>query len=718
MKKMIRLLLTLFLVIGMASTSLACGEDKSDVKAAYDKITYEGTHQLDSNDIEGKYLVKDGISDYAIVVNPNCTSYVDDARNELRLLFERATGWTLPVMFSDDESVTYSPTSKYICLGENALSTQAFNAENFTYDKEELGRDGIRIKTLGESIFILPGTSDFGVLYGVYDFLEIYFGFDHYYRNANDITVVTGDVLLKDFDVIDVPDFLNRTGCSESAALGRTVKQFEIDDGLVQQDMTYAVDRFRLLRGGSGALLMNMPDSIDDVNEPTTNNFMHNTDNIVSVSDERYGEDRYDDDWISNNGRDQLCLTARGNDEKRTNLIEHVSKKILHAMNWYSLEEDPTKNYMGIFGEDNYQNCTCPSCLEEYVEDNQSYAGTYIRFCEDVAVRVKEMLKALPDNDPRKARLETFKIVCFAYGFTKKPCTVYDSKLGRYVLADGREKMNDDVVMWVCNQYDDNVYDEIAASEEGKAVGFYADQGGAKSVAAWAQVTNELWLWDYGKYYGNPIFLYDNYSSLNSDKFQYLADLNFSMFYCQVDFHSNDQTGFESLKQYIESKLLWDSTRNTGELIDKYFKGMFGVAADIMQEAFETDRLRMNIVVNTNDFGNSLEYTNAWTKRAYWHYASMLKPQFAYFDRALEAIEVYKYSDPQKYDLIRSRILVEKLAPLFKVFNAYGDADITPFSAQERIDMLNEALYITEHYSDGVQHKTYTSVRKFFLTFV
>lgn len=717
MKKMIRLLLTLFLVVGITATSLACSEEKKDVKAAYNKITFEGVHQLDSDDIEGKYLLKDKVSDYTIVVGTDTTTYVDDAKNELKLLFERATGWTLNVKFSSDEDVLYTPTAKYICLGENAFSSQAFSAENFSYDKNELGRDGVRIKTLGESIFILPGTSDFGVLYGVYDFLEIYFGFDHYYRNANDINVVTGDVLLKNFDVKDVPDFLNRVGLSANAAKGHTIRQYELENGLVQQDMTYAIDRFRLLRDGYTDLLMRMPSNIDDPNEPNTSSEIHNSDSIVSAEDERYGKDRYDDKWISNNGRDQLCLTARGDEESLNNLVNHVSKKILHAMTWYSLRDNPTKNYMSITGEDNYQNCTCDACLEEYYADNSSYAGTYLRFCEKVAAKVKEMLRQLPEDDPRKQREETFKIVMFAYGFTKKPCTVYDEKLGKHVTADGREKINEDVVIWACNAYTDNVYEEISYAEEGKAMGFYADQGGAVSVAAWASVANELWLWDYGKYFGNPIFLFDNYSSMNSEKFQYLASMNYSMYYCQVDYHSSEQTGFEGLKEYLNTKYLWNTSHVAGDLIDKYFKGMYGVASDIMQEAFETDRLRMNIVTQTNDFGNNLSYTNAWTKRAHWHYASMLKPQFAYFDKALQAIEVYKYTDPQKYELIKSRILIEKLAPLYKVFNAYGDADITPFTAQERIDMLNEGLYITEHYTDGVQYKAYQSVRNIFLQY-
>ena len=62
----------------------------------------------------------------------------------------------------------------------------------------------------------IVGGSDNGVLYGVYDFLKVNFGYEQYYKDCFDIDTGVTDLPLKNYNITDIPD-------SPTGACGRVV---------------------------------------------------------------------------------------------------------------------------------------------------------------------------------------------------------------------------------------------------------------------------------------------------------------------------------------------------------------------------------------------------------------------------------------------------------------------------------------------------------------
>ena len=139
------------------------------------KDTYDGTHDFTAPDTDMPF-VTNGSCDYTIVVPETRGAQINMAKNELVQFFAEATGITLPAV-ADSE---FTDNGKgYISLGETSLLAES----GVTVDHKKLTEDGVRIVTEGKNIYLVGG-GDYGTLYAVYDFLEIYFDFDVYYKDC------------------------------------------------------------------------------------------------------------------------------------------------------------------------------------------------------------------------------------------------------------------------------------------------------------------------------------------------------------------------------------------------------------------------------------------------------------------------------------------------------------------------------------------------------
>ena len=156
---------------------------------------------------------------------------------EFSRIFSLATDITINSLADNAEGLT--PGGKYISLGDNEL----FKASGLTYDKEALTRDGIRIITEGDTIYILGGT-DRGVVYGVYDFMTIYFNWEFFYRNCWNLDTGVKNAPLKDFDVTDIPDTKTRSR-GNAFAIEEGLRDYEFNAGLTDNDGKMLANRYR-----------------------------------------------------------------------------------------------------------------------------------------------------------------------------------------------------------------------------------------------------------------------------------------------------------------------------------------------------------------------------------------------------------------------------------------------------------------------------------------
>ena len=122
LKKLTRTLITIILMLTLSVTAFACGEEAGiveETREPIEKVRYtEGVHDFTAPDIEGKWLIKDGATDYAIVLPATLDKILSKAYEEFKLLFTRATGISTMNVVRDTE-VTWTEDVKYISIGNN-----------------------------------------------------------------------------------------------------------------------------------------------------------------------------------------------------------------------------------------------------------------------------------------------------------------------------------------------------------------------------------------------------------------------------------------------------------------------------------------------------------------------------------------------------------------------------------------------------------------------
>lgn len=150
----------------------------------------------------GRYIFKDGESDYRIVIPAEAAEYELYAADELQYFLELSTGKEIEVV--TDEEVSYTAEAEFLALGE--VSFRASSGAQYT---AELGDSGFRIDTKGNSVF-MSGYGAEGTLYSVYDFLYYSAGYEFFAGDEIKINT-TGDIELLAFGLKSVPALQRRS---------------------------------------------------------------------------------------------------------------------------------------------------------------------------------------------------------------------------------------------------------------------------------------------------------------------------------------------------------------------------------------------------------------------------------------------------------------------------------------------------------------------------
>ena len=145
-------------------------------------------------------LVREGRSEYAIVIPAEATDHEKKAAEELLVYIDSITGVTLPV--TDDNGTA---GEKEILIGNNRHLEEAGIKVNFN----KLDEDGYHIITSGDYLAIAGGDEK-GSLYGVYRFLEDYLGCRMY--TPDDIYIPSRETItIPEIDLLSNPAFDMRT---------------------------------------------------------------------------------------------------------------------------------------------------------------------------------------------------------------------------------------------------------------------------------------------------------------------------------------------------------------------------------------------------------------------------------------------------------------------------------------------------------------------------
>ena len=366
----------LFLLSGCNGSG--SGENPDGIEYQEAKAYEGGLHQISATKTED-YLIREGRSDYVIVIPDQRDSTLYGAAGELQDLLNQATGATLNIVSESEMSLS----AKYISLGDttlaqnNGVSTAGLN----------LNSHGYVVKTINKNVYIKSGGSSFGVLWGVYEMLAHTVGYncvayDTWTFDSN----LNGNAMVFDFNVVDNPDFELRLA----------------NNGVIYTDSAAAQKLRFILPHKDVYIAPNKP--------------YHNFFYFIPK-----GEYSNHSDWYSLDGK-QLCLTARGNPEEYQALVDtmvEVCKK--------HIEADPDKKILVISQEDENVWCKCNACkalFNKYGTD----AASYIFFLNDVAEKIEQWLNVAHNG-------REVLITMFAYQKTE-PAPVIKKADGTYAPID------------------------------------------------------------------------------------------------------------------------------------------------------------------------------------------------------------------------------------------------------------------------------------------
>ena len=264
-----------------------------------------------------EYLIKNGTTEYKIVIpSENVSAELNIARDELVRLFKEATGVTLETV--SDAGKSHDANGKYISLGNTSL----YKSSGLNVDTKTLKKDGARILTKDKTIYFI-GKTDTGVINGVYDFLNMHFNFETYFKDTYTLTTGVTELKLMNYDVVDIPDIEYRT---KKGILNASTSDVN--------DMMFAY-RMRSLDSDSNMLL-----PIHSGNSKNSDwNINHNSFYFLPLDE--YFETKRNFYSVAGN---QLCFTAHGNTDDFNLMVDLCAEKITNSLQWYDPVNYPNYN--------------------------------------------------------------------------------------------------------------------------------------------------------------------------------------------------------------------------------------------------------------------------------------------------------------------------------------------------------------------------------------
>ena len=657
MKKSIRFL-SVFLstVLGCSMVLSACNQEESSsvqtVKTVKPVAYTDGVHDYTAPE-RRDYLVQNGTSEYRLVLPENADAYTTFAKDEFVYFFEEATNITLPTVTESGEGLAHSKTAKYISLG----NTKMLESAGLEADESVLGTQGLRIKTIDDTIYLFGGGFQ-GVLYAVYDFLQIVFNYEIYYHDVWEIDKNVKNVKMRDFNVTDVPDIEIR----------------HPSFGTVNQNVNNLGYRLRV---PMGYLEYIMP--IGDLENGSSEASIHNTDDILPRA---YWYDSHPS-WFSDSGG-QLCYTAHGDPEEYEAMVTQIVKVMLAAMKRYPATEFPQYKYLGFMLEDLSVMCACDACANATILYGAA-AGAVVKMCNAIMEKLKAEQEK-PEHSEYKR--EDLTVLFFSYMSLLAAPVRYDKKTEKYVATHPDVQPRHDVGVWFAMDkgimnYHVDVYDDV--QEEGR-----------RNLEGWAELANNggggMHFWTYCASFSAYMFPVDTFNHFTSEGYQYYVAHGAKLFDNQGERQNQESCNFDGLKMYLDAKLQWDCTLDEQVLIDNWFNAMYGSIAPLMKDFWYAQREWSAVVFSK--IGNLTKYSinPHLYSSSILEYVPLLKlleqcnaiHEFAY--------KVYAENEPETYEMIKRNIDLEWTPIAYMLLSLHADG-LLP---NDRIESIKTYFYSLE----------------------
>ena len=563
-------------------------------------------------------LVKDGKSDYKILLPAVATDTENYASGELISFFKQATGISLPVV-TDANGV--DKNGKYLSIGDTAL----FEESGMQVSLEELGGDGFKIQTYGNSI-IMNGADEGGKIYSVYDFMEEQIGFEVY--AADEIYVDTfTNRKLKDFNIKEVPDFAGR----------------DVHDVVYANNATFATRK--RLRGVTTAF--STAQGNGSVWSRTL--WCHSTHILLRPA---LHMDAHRD-WYSTNGKD-ICYGTGIEDSENGALMRQT---MLESLQYY-IEIAPKANYFMIGLEDDSGSCSCQKCMnanQKYSGSSNKMSGTMVVFVNMMARMVKQwLLETYPE------RANQVIIGMFAYQSSLQPPVEKNLSTGEYTYHP--DVVPDDNVMIrfapISAVYSKPLTDEVANRET------------AEVLKGWQALGSNMSVWAYSCPFGAYLYPAYNWHSMQ-DNYRIFLEYGVTDVLDQGP-RDSSVLPFQAMRDYVQAELMWDVEQDINVLIDNFIDNYYKQAAPYIKEYFNLINANYALMEKTQGYQ---WYPGPWESRD--NALAEFYPK-AYLNRCLEILdnakqEIEKLQDAELKRTLMTRLEKEELSPRYIVIEHYKE---------------------------------------------
>lgn len=355
-----------------------------------------GAHDTVVENLDG-YVVKNGVSEYTIVIPQEAGSMVSFAASELQALVYEATNCELSI--KEDSQVGNSSSVKAISIGE----TNLFKATDIQLDKKVLGNDGFKLVTKEDDVFLCGG-GDYGSMYAVYEFLWHTLGFKQYGYDCYTLTN-TPNIQLKNFQVTEIPDFAYRSDSS----------------GYQRADATVS----RRMR-------------VHEVNWGTVDGVQWHNSFLWVPYDEAHPL------WYADSGA-QLCYTAHGNEQE----LELMLNRALETFK-KEYQKKPDMQAITFTQEDVHDWCTCTTCTQ-YKNDYGTDSAVLIPFMNKLSEKMENWVKSLHTEEPNYEY--NIDLLFFAYNSTTNAPAKKNSETNAYEPLDESLKFSEHVAVYYAPIY-------------------------------------------------------------------------------------------------------------------------------------------------------------------------------------------------------------------------------------------------------------------------
>ena len=664
MKNLTALLLTAFLALPVALAGCDKGQNNSSVgESASEGVENSSVNAFEEDQVN--HYVEGTLHDVKVNFNNPVSDFVTNGKTEYKVVadeemaMEASTyvmskvldGTGAMLAQEDASTLTVTENTKYIIFG----CAEEFEAAGLTMPSyETIGISGYYIKTWGSNVFI-RAYSKHGYQMGVLAFLRETLGFD---MLAEDMIIYEKDgKVMPQMEITERPDFDYRQASNSIT---------------VPAEYGFGLNGRNLWISPGGHWVHTVRYFTDDaakVNHPK---------------------------WFSDDAKQaQACWTAHGDEEEYALMVETYTESVINLM-----KAEPLKNNLMIAQMDGtagqpVRGCTCTTCNASYAYYGDTLGGAALSFINAVSEGVEAYLQTEEAIDFFKGfgvENKEMNIYILVYGLERTPPLertasgyyMYDENgygIPKYECtfdaAGNATQVLDEEGNPVRLQCSNLVNIFYAASSADYTHSYYEveNEKFANEVKGWAGLGKKFAFWAYERNYWNYLYPYNSYDS-NFETMRFFKSMGGSYMYWEGTWENPNSTSFCKLNDYLDAKCMFDVNSNYSELVNKWFTYYFKEAAEPMRRYFDgiTARCReMEYFTGGAVHSDKLNDASVWPE-------GLINTYMSYFDEAYKAIETYKVTDPDMYEVLYKHILIESLFPRWVLCttyeNSFGEQDL------------------------------------------